>query len=78
MGKKIPANGIIFFIPAIITLPFGLFRRYFMDNFNNGIVCDVTKCKYNYGGSKCKLSTVRVTCGSKACTLCDSYEDGME
>ncbi|MBR7136023.1 MAG: DUF1540 domain-containing protein [Clostridia bacterium] len=49
-----------------------------MDNFNNGIVCDVTKCKYNYGGSKCKLSTVRVTCGSKACTLCDSYEDGME
>ena len=60
MGKKIPADGIIFFIPAIITLPFGLFRRYFMDNFNNGIVCEVKNCVYHDCETYCTAEKIAV------------------
>ncbi len=45
-----------------------------MESFNHGIVCDVKKCKHNYSGKNCTLSTVKVTCDCEDCTCCDSYE----
>lgn len=45
-----------------------------MDAFNNGIVCDVKKCKHNYLGTNCTLKTVKVTNDCDSCTCCGSYE----
>ena len=42
---------------------------------NNAIRCDVQKCCYNAQGCKCKLDTIKVTCGCKECTCCGSFKE---
>lgn len=45
-------------------------------DLNNGIYCDVDACKYNAGGSRCKLCKIKVTKGDTLkMHYCQSFED---
>ena len=48
-----------------------------MDNVNGGVDCNVTNCKYNSEGCKCRLAKIHVGfgCVGEDCTCCESFSE---
>ncbi len=44
-----------------------------MDCVNKGVLCDVTCCRHNEDGCKCRLDTIKVTNDCADCTCCGSF-----
>ncbi|MCD7728742.1 MAG: DUF1540 domain-containing protein [Clostridia bacterium] len=46
-----------------------------MENVNHGVACEVSNCKYNFGGHDCTLAKIRVGfgCVGEDCTCCESF-----